>query len=181
MFGDLFKAKPKKQKATKEEMPELFHCFCNDLAKTFLSEHSTKKLNFPLNHLSESDYDSATFAVIAFFDSVIAYALYTKQWGDVVTGYKTLRKKHLATIMPETQIVSYFERTDRICLSMKRDIEDKKSVPETATGIAAIATEHYQSKELIELRPAMATFIAAILPSVIVETYKFIDAWEVPS
>lgn len=179
MFGNIFKSKPKKQKATKQEMPDLFHCFCNDLAKTFLSEHSTKKLNFRLNHLSEADYNTATFSVISFFDSVIMYALYTKQWGDVVTGYKALRGKHLSTIMPEDQAAKYFDRTDRICLSLKRDIEKKKTLPETAIGITAITTEHYQSKELTELRPAMDAFIAAIISSVIVETYSFLDTWEV--
>lgn len=181
MFGNLFKSKPQKQKATKAEMPDLCHCFCNDLAKTFFSEYSLKKLTFQLDHLNESDRDAVTFSIIVFFDAVIAYALYTKQWGDVVMGYKALRGKHLDTIMPGDQAAKYFDRTDRVCLSMKADIEKKNSIPETSMGIVAITTEHFQSKELIEMRPAMQAFITAILSSVIVETYGFLDRWEVPS
>lgn len=181
MFGNLFKSKHKKQKAIKEEMPDLFHCFCNDLVKTFLPEHSTNKLMLQLDHLNESDYDAVTFSVIAFFDAVIVYALYTKQWGDVVKGYKALREKHVATIMTSEQAAKYFERTDRICLSLKADIEKTTSIPLTAVGVVTIATEHYQSKDIIDMRPAMQTFIAAIFKSVIVKTYDFIDAWEVPS
>jgi len=181
MFGNLFKGKPKKQKATKAEMPDLFHCFCNDLIKTFLSEYSLKKLTFQLDHLNESDRETVTFSIVAFFDAVIAYALYTKQWGDVVMGYKALRGKHLDTIMSSDQVAKYFDRTDRVCLSMKTDIEKKNSFPVTSIGIVAITTEHYQSNELIEMRTAMQTFIAAILSSVIVETYGFLDAWDVQS
>lgn len=181
MFGDMFKSKPKRQKATKAEMPDLCHCFCNDLSKTFFSEYSVKKLAFHLDHLNESDRETVIFSIIAFFDAMISYALYTKQWGDVVMGYKALRGKHLDTIMPSDQAAKYFDRTDRVCLSMKADIEKKNSIPETSEGIVTIATEHFQSKELIEMRPAVQAFITAILSSVIVETYGFLDRWEVPS
>lgn len=179
MFGDLFKARPKKAKVTKVQLAIVMQDLCDSIFKEAYFKEGRFSQHYCDYDFTEDEANVVREFFMKYFDAVFVFVLYSKKLNDVVGIYKERRSEKLAQEMASARVSEHMNGIERICSVLKSGVVNNHSVPMISAEIVLNGADIENPMDFLHKYPGLQTAVASSLSATLTVSREEMELFEV--